>query len=367
MVGSDGSNRSRRRWRPTLITTIIALAAQACSSSTLKPSPATAGVGGTGEGGAGGERNAGAGRYSFGGVDLSSPDYAASSGCGGGGLFAEQMVAAQGGRLVLYSWTTDEQVAELRAGGPLFSRSESPGKGRGLAMTQLVEFAAEGTEPAHRLAASLAGTVFAKLRFSWPNPWATLMGWPGETYGNQLLQVTLRPEAWIANFIPSRGLSVVDSSNQPIDIATAAANPERIGAIYFQSESVDGQVSCGTFSHSYVAFREYVLGNLPMVQSWSLATPEIRAQLEADIATLEAFSKELSCYQLPPAQARWYEDAMCAVNLPYDLGGSQLRYDLALGMPSELYWPSPENLAALVAALRVSLPTGEPLVVEPGG
>lgn len=367
MVGSDRSGRSRRRWRPTLITAIIALAAPACGNS-LDTKSSAAGGGGAGGGGAGGggSANAGAGRYNLGGGAFSIDVNA--SGCGGGKLFADQGVYEQTSPRVLYSWTTDEQVAELRAGGPLFSRSESPGKGRGLAMTELAAFAAKGTDPVHALAARLAGTVFAKLRFSWPNPWATLMGWPGETYGNQLLQVTLRPEAWIAVFTPSGGLSVHDSNNRTIDIAVAAASPELIGALYFQSESAENQISCGTFTQSSVVFREFVLGNLHMVQSWSLATPEIKARLAADIATLEAFSAELACYQLPPRQGAWSQDAMCAMEGPYYLDPSSLlNYDMALGMPSDLYWPSPENLAALVAALKVSMPSGEPLVVTPGG
>jgi len=44
-----------------------------------------------------------------------------------------------------------------------------------------------------------------------------------------------------------------------------------------------------------------------------------------------------------------------------------LNYDLALGIPSELYFPSPDNIAAIVAALEVSMPKGEPLRINPGG
>ena len=288
--------------------------------------------------------------------------------CPGDNLLADQAVTQIGGQRVFYSWTTDEQVAELRAGGPLFSRSESPGKGRGLAMTQLTALGAAGTGPVNRLAATLAGTTFAKMRFSWPNPWATLMGWPGETYGNQLLQVTLRPDAWIASYSENRGLVVYDSNNQWVDIETAAASPERIGAIYFQSTANDSAIYCGTFAHGAVAFREFVLGNLQMVQSWSLATPEIAARLEADITALEAFSAQLTACKLPPSQSVWSEGASCAPDEPpYGLSGSLLNYDLALGIPSELYFPSPDNIAAIVAALEVSMPKGEPLRINPGG
>jgi len=281
----------------------------------------------------------------------------------------DQAVTLIGRPRVFYSWTTDEQAAELRAGGPLFSRSESPGKGRGLAMTQLAAFAAQASNPVHALAEKLASDVFAKVRFSWPNPWATLMGWPGETYGNQLLQVTLRPEAWVASFSQRGQLVVYDANDAIVPIDIAAASPERIGAIYFESESSENTNYCGTFSQGAVAFREFVLGNLQMVQSWSLATPEISARLEADIAALQAFSTYLACRELPPAQAEWSSAAQCAVRgeTSIDPRSSLYRYNLALGIPSELYWPSQENLAALIAALKVSLPKGEPLVVNPGG
>jgi len=288
--------------------------------------------------------------------------------CTGDKLLSGQAVWTVGSQRVFYSWTTDEQVAELRAGGPLFSRSESPGKGRGLAMTQLATFGAAGSKPANQLAATLASETFSKMRFSWPNPWATLLGWPGETYGNQLLQVGLRPEAWIATFSLTEGLAVVDANNQPVDIEFALTKPERIGAIYFQSDGDGSQSHCGTFFQGTVAFREFVLGNLQMVQSWSLATPEIKARLEADIAVLEAVKADLACRQLPGDQSYWTEDVHCVFTGAGSFaGGSLYNYNLALGLPSELYYPSQDNLAALIAALKVSLPRGEPLVVKPGG
>jgi len=291
-------DRSRRRFRPTLITSIIALAAQACGNVASGGRPGGGmgdAAGASGVAGAGGASSAAAGSAQAGSITLDPgpppvlPVPPATS-CPGGDMLADQAVWVNAKPRVFYSWTTDEQVAELRAGGPLFSRSESPGKGRGLAMTQLAAYGAKGSGLVNQLATTLADRVFAKARFAWPNPWATLMGWPGETYGNQLLQVTLRPEAWIAFFYGSGSLVVYDSNHQPVAIETAAASPERIGAIYFQSEvDVDGNyTNCseGTFSQGGVAFREFVLGNLQMVQSWSLATPEIAARLAADIAAL---------------------------------------------------------------------------------
>jgi hypothetical protein len=350
-----------RRWRPTLLTAIIALSAQACGLTTDAGNVGNA-SGGSSNGGSsnGGSSNGGSGINVGGSIDLDGGCAVTDS------PLREQTVTQIGSQRLFYSWTTDEQVAELRAGGPLFSRSESPAKGRGVAMTQLADYAAAGTLPEQTLAGQLASTVFAKLRFSWTNPWATLLGWPGETYGNQLLQVELKSEAWIA-FFDASGLSVYDNQGQLVDIQTALATPQRIGAIYFQSSTDDKSAYCGTFSQGGVAFREFVLGNIGMVKRWSLATPDIAQRLNGDIAKLQAFEKDLGCVQLE-AQATWTADLTCAwTERNYGGGGALEDYGFALGIPSELYWPSVANIDALIAALRASMPTGDPLVVDPSG
>jgi hypothetical protein len=354
-----------RRWHPTLLTALIALAAQACGSTTDGGNAGNASGGssngGTSDGGSFGSGVGGSGIINVGG----------SIGLGGAcavidSPLQEQTVSQIGSQRLFYSWTTDDQVAELRAGGPLFSRSESPGKGRGVAMTQLAAYAAAGTLPEQTLAGQLASTVFAKLRFSWTNPWATLLGWPGETYGNQLLQVELKPEAWIA-FFDAHGLSVYDNQSKLVDIQTALASPERIGAIYFQSSTDANSGYCGTFSQGGVAFREFVLGNIGMVRRWSLATPDIAQRLNDDITKLQAFEKYLDCLQVE-AQATWTANLTCAWSEDnYRNGGALEDYGFALGIPSELYWPSPANIDALIAALQASMPTGDPLVVNPSG
>lgn len=359
--GSVATTRVRRRWRPTALTAILFLAAQsACGLVTSNESVGTGGAG-TGGNATGGHQPASTGGTgNIGGVPDCGPSVA--------DLFADQAVSiATGTPRVFYSWTTDEQVAELRAGGPLFSRSESPGQGRGLALTQLAAFAANGYGiPEETLANVLETTIFAKVRFSWTNPWATLLGWPSETYGNQLLEIELKPEAWIAVF-DGGNLYVLDSANNYIATADALANPERIGAIYFLA-SADGSTSyCGTFGVSAVGFREFVLGNIQMVQRWSLATSEIADRLTADIATLEAFEAGLGCMTLD--QASWIDQVTCEWYGPsWQFTDSlTVTYDQSLAIPNALYLPTVDNISALVAALRASMPTGDPLVVTPGG
>ena len=367
-----------RRWRPSVMTALIAVAAQACGHANEHVADGSGGSNSAGAGGGatsatGGATSAAGGTTSAGGGATS-----AAGGASGGkvtieiggspsckdALFADQVVSRIGEQRVFYSWTTDEQVAELRAGGPLFSRSESPGNGRGLAMNELLELATAGTAPVNALADRLANGVFAKARFAWTNPWATLLGWPGESYGNQLLQIELTPDAWVAYFYQGR-LSVLDAKNQPVAIDVALASPERIGALFFQSDADSSARYCGTFSQGSVGFREFVLGNIAMVQRWSLATPEIAQRLSADVARLKQYQEHFS---EPAPQMTWSERLKCQWGESYYACSDPLyNYNYSLALPSELYWPSAENLAALIAALEVSMPSGDPLVVTPSG
>lgn len=349
-----------------MLTAVILFAAQSsCGLVVSDPSAESGGASSSGSGGTGGHVPA-LGGNTGGGIFISTGGTAGDCAVDNT-LLAAQTVSQYGSPRVFYSWTTDDQVAELRAGGPLFSRSESPGQGRGLAFTELATYAASGTGPEQTLAGQLESVVFAKARFAWPNPWATLLGWPGESYGTQLLQIELKPEAWVAVFSARRGLQVLDAQNQPVDINQALANPQRIGAIYYESTADSTTNYCGTFSYGAVAFREFILGNIQMVQSWSLATPEIAQRLGDDVALLEKFESMLSCLAVP-AQAAWSSMIGCGWSSGFSPGYSLLDdYDFSLGIPSQLYWPSTDNIQALIAALQASMPTGAPLVVTPNG
>jgi hypothetical protein len=92
-------------------------------------------------------------------------------------------------RRVLYTWTTSEQVAELRRRPVLLTRASSPTLGVGYLFTLLGERAARGDALARRL----LDPRLAKGRFAWANPWATCKGVTGEDYGAELLRVVLKP------------------------------------------------------------------------------------------------------------------------------------------------------------------------------
>jgi hypothetical protein len=217
---------------PTIATAMTALIAQACGLVTANDHDGgVRAVGGAGQGADGTSAGGTSAGNGIGGtISLGVPGGTAGAGlpddCPKDILFGDQVVTQVGAQRTFYSWTTDEQVEELRGGVELFSRSERPGQGRGLLFTQLAEVAQVPENPGSALADVLVNEVFVKARFAWTNPWATLLGFPGESYGNQLLRIELKEEAWIAHLDAGR-LDVFDANNELVPLETALATPER--------------------------------------------------------------------------------------------------------------------------------------------
>jgi hypothetical protein len=276
--------------------------------------------------------------------------------------FCPQMMwNASPAKRVLYSWTTPEQVEELRRDRVLLTRTETAGLGRGYAFTSIDELAARGNAPANQLLARVSGELFTKVRYAWPNAWATRMGWPGEDYGDQLLRIVLKPEAWIVVVSDRVGIAVIDMNNEVVPIEQALAESHRIGAVYFYRVDIEGQ---DTFSSCAGGYREFILGNEAMIEQWSLGTQEIRDQLEADAALLEGFLENVRANPPPVAPASFNADVVCSWN--YQPSTETDAYERCLSLPSENYAPLPAQLAALVEALQAAVFEPNPLVVTPG-
>lgn len=279
-------------------------------------------------------------------------------------LASEAIPFPTGRPRIFYSWTTEEQIAELRAGGELFSRSEREGLGRGYAFTALAEFAAAGsTGLAGDLARLLGEYLFINIRYAWTNPWATRLGWPGEDYGNQLVQIVLDPAAWIVVF-DGYQLQVLDGNDEVVPIEDALAQPERIGALYFLRGEGAGGPLCGTFLAGDGGYREFVLGNVAMVEQWSIGTDAILAQLDADIGALEAMIELLSDCSLEANYNDWNAEIVCHWEYRESTSPGRI-YEDALALPSASYVPTAENLQALVDTLRADRFEPDPLVVHP--
>jgi hypothetical protein len=263
---------------------------------------------------------------------------------------------------VLYSWTTPEQAEELRRDRVLLTRTETAGLGRGYAFTSMDELAARGTAAANQLLARLSGELFTKVRYAWPNAWATRMGWPGEDYGNQLLRIVLKADAWIVVVSDRVGIAVIDMNDEVVPIERALAESHRIGAVYFYRVDIQGQ---GTFSSCSGGYREFIVGNEAMIEEWSLGTDQIKDQLEADATLIEGLltSVRVSPAAITPTEfnatvvCRWDHRPITEVDA----------YVRCLSLPSENYAPLPAQLAALTEALRAASFDADPLVVTPPG
>lgn len=277
------------------------------------------------------------------------------------GLAVDELVLADApARRVLYTWTTEEQAAELRRTPVLLTRS-ARSDGTPTKLSQAIASLAATDDP---LAKVLAGPDFQKGRFGWPSAWPTLLGWPGESYGTALLRVELKPEAWTARLLRGE-LAVYDAENKLVDTATVLRNPERIAAVYFVNrERAGGDGFCGSFVDcAPSAYREYFINNERMIAEWSLTTQTILAELDRSRALVDTLlSKDQLRDWLSKDACRFSGSALCEWEGQPSLGN---RYMQALALPSENYLPTEENLRALGTALEAARFALDPFVHVP--
>ncbi len=261
---------------------------------------------------------------------------------------------------VLYSWTTVEQATELAAGGPLLSRMERPGQGPGHAIEYLRDQYYPVSDDDAALKDLLLSEQFARARYAWPYAWATRMGWPAtdvgaaESYGNQLIRIVVKPEAlWVV--LEPGGLRVVNNEGT----AVALADPQRIVGIYFVNGRTTGGADCGGSFGANVsaAFREFIVMNPAMVESWELGTETVRRAVEADIQQLGWFFEEVrSCPQLTNAE-QWAADIVCS---DWDrVGTSAGDYAMHLALLNSYYIPRAAEVAAIIQTLSDDLTAWE--------
>ncbi|MCW5808744.1 MAG: hypothetical protein KIT31_40715, partial [Deltaproteobacteria bacterium] len=191
-------------------------------------------------------------------------------------------------RRTLYTWTTTEQIEELRRTGVLLSRSESPTRGTSYA-EQVLDALARRGDPTALL---LYSTGYAKARHAWPAPWATRAGWPDEQYGDQLIRITLRREAILVSLATATGaFAARDASGGAVSLEEARAHPERIAALYFVSDATSPPAP--GVPPPKATYREYVVVNEAMIESWAVGTADVARELETNVDTIEALVRYL--------------------------------------------------------------------------
>lgn len=250
-------------------------------------------------------------------------------------------------RQTLYTWTTAEQFEELRHGAPLLTRETSPTHGVSLYEVALDALAARGD----RAADALRAQRFRKARFAWVNPWATLLGWEGETYGDRLIRVTLRDEAWIVRIAQDASpTSAVDLQGRPVDLADVLAHPERIGAVHYVHDTSGAR---GTFLSpqqlEHGTYREYVLPNEAMIAQWELGTDAARSAIADSIDLMTAMHGWLGASCASNVGARMFRSAWDDESDASDVIRAWSR---ANAFNNDQYQPSVATTRAIVDALR---------------
>ncbi len=181
-------------------------------------------------------------------------------------------------RAELYTWTTAEQVTALRRDRRLLVAEGGAGMGPSPYLRGLTAVAERGGAGRELAALLLEHPALRRRRYAWTSPFATMMGLGPVRYGDALIRVVLAPRALLLRFRPgdAEPFVAVDLRGAAVPIAELLADPGRLGAVYHVRDGPRDELP----------FREYVLCNEAMVLAWSVATPEIQAQVDADIDLL---------------------------------------------------------------------------------
>jgi hypothetical protein len=250
-------------------------------------------------------------------------------------------------RRTLYSWTTAEQIDELRKTRRVLVRDESPVNGASYVDQVLYVLSLRGDPVAQKIYT----TPFARMRFAWPSMWATRAGWPAEQYGDQLIRITLKPDAWIAYLSTATGAFVIhDLKDEVVPQDAVLAKPERIAAIYFVSDA--SVPAAAGIPRPASSFREYALCNESMIEWYEVGTARLSQEVDQAISLIETLARhgaETATNDAPVARG-WHGPA------PGVLGA----YRGALALDSPNYRLTSDVLRGLLDKLRATpKPTAE--------
>lgn len=276
-------------------------------------------------------------------------------------------------RKTLYTWTTPEQGAELAARPVLLTRETTDGGERS-------RFdAALASEPG-AVAKSLLQPGRRARRFAWPVPWATVMGWDGAGWGGVLVRVELRPEAITAVFRPGEPWQFFDLRGQPVTEASVLAAPERLAVVYHVAPA----------SAERPGFREHVLVNEQMIESWALGGSGLRAEIERDAETLGVVADRIDAMRALAATRCEAEGAASCAEAELPEGPGELAawsgrliagpwarapaerdrllaelYAACLAVPGAAYVPSGAKIRAIADRMKAATLQPEALSVTP--
>lgn len=214
------------------------------------------------------------------------------------GLEQRAVLAGSPDRRVLYTWTTTAQIDALRAGGKLLHRKRSARGGRSRFDRAI------RTTPKRPIVRHLTAPDLAFRRFAWPYPWATLLGWPGEQYGNQLLRVELKPcQTAICRVTCKENFydtMTMERTLTDVKLRWRRDRPvEKVGAVFHD------HMAAGQGTPMRVALREYVLFKPAMIAGFSHGDARCLAAIRADLAFLDDLLTRTPKFLARTLPSRW--------------------------------------------------------------
>ena len=262
-----------------------------------------------------------------------------------------------------YTWTTEEQITELRKNKTLLTKSKSETKGYSLFDISLRDSPFKNNS----IAKLLLEEQFAKKRFAWTNSWATVMGWEGENYGNHLIKIILDDKAIIGKFDVfnmKEPFSFFDLKGNPLTIDYVLKNKDRIAAIYHVNQYegkrfVHWRKRRGTYGtptkgkknvEAKIPFREFVIVNEKMIKSWSYGTSDIKNEISSEIALLKQFQKSNEANK--KAYGRW-QDSWDDSSSGNENGF--LNYHASTCFENNYYLFNTKNLQVIINNLQLAL------------
>ncbi|MGZ4034763.1 MAG: hypothetical protein ACXVP4_07870, partial [Bacteroidia bacterium] len=213
-------------------------------------------------------------------------------------------------RKTLYTWTTPEQINELRTGKKLLLKSKSNTGDLSLYDKAL----RDSTFKRIPVIQLLKQPQFSKKRYAWINCWSTCMGTEEEKYGGQLIRIVLNADAIIGKLdvlnLPDP-IQFFNLKGEKLSAAFAIENQDKIAVIYHENmlsvkrtqEQEKRSGSRYVYNGKYkkekvnIKYSEFVIVNEKMV-TWSYGTEEIKNEIASEINYLKQLSLSEKANQL---------------------------------------------------------------------
>lgn len=254
-------------------------------------------------------------------------------------------------RRVLYSWTTAEQVQALRDDQTLLRKGRDD-RGRLSSFDQRLaddlRLNAKSNPP---IVQHLRSTQTLR-RFAWTNAFATLRGFDGESYGDQLIRITLAEDALVAVYTWQSGASTWSFHDVDGDLVPSEdVDVQRVAAVIHVGRG--GTQWHGTFSVKAKPFREVVLVHPDLIATWEMGTEPVLDRLDLEIQALSTLRSRWRQDTLHvPRLESWQDEVVEGWKAPTSPDTPRSLYEASIAFPNARYQPTLENLDALIEALE---------------